>query len=270
MLSTQERLEVFLEVLERLAPEMRARAMNNLPTPVRDTKLSLSGLLDRLSPLPPYSALIGMCEDGLPFLLDLSDTSPGSILIIADEHSGKTRLLQTILASACTLTPPERVACTVITPNPGEFEGLEGMENCRAVLSAYDRAASGLVVELAELADQRIYGRNTGSVEILAIDDLAAFVQTNDHEVNCYLKWLIAHGSQGAVWPISAIKTNQLWRIREGIYEAFGTCFIGRVSSSQLPSGLGTPPPQLEIPGVFSTLMEDEWIHFWVPERNSP
>lgn len=269
MLSTQERLEIFLEVLERVAPEMGARAMYNLNTPVRDINQSLSGLLERLSPLPPYSALIGMCEDGLPFLLDLSDTSPGSILIIADEQSGQTRLLQTILESACILNSPAKVVCSVISPNPGQFESLEAMDNCRAILSTYDRAASEMVVELAELADQRIYGRNQGGVELLAIDDLAAFVQNNDHEINCYLKWLVAHGSQGAVWPISSIKMNQLWRIRDGMYEAFGTHFIGRVSTSQLPAGLGAAPPHFEIPGVFSILMDGEWIHFWVPERNS-
>ena len=243
--------------------------MYNPPIPIIEPRESLSGLLDRLSPLPPYSALIGMCEDGLPFLLDLSDNSPGSILIISAEHREKIHLLQTILASACVLNPPKHVSCTVITPNPGEFEVMEGVENCRAVLSAYDRAASELVVELAELADQRLYGRNTGSVEILAIDDLAAFVQTLDHEVNYYLKWLIAHGTQGAVWLISTIKMNQLWRIRDGIYEAFGTTFIDRASTAQLPAGQGTPPPQLDIPGVFSTLVNGEWIHFWVPERNS-
>jgi hypothetical protein len=266
MLTTQERIQVFLDVLERLAPEMRGRALNEFPEPVVETGASLQELLDRLGPLPACSALIGLCEDGLPFLLDLADSSPGSILIVADEHCGKTKLLQTILTTASVLNRPEQVAFSVVAPNPGEYEALQDLESCRGVFSAFDRAASELVVELAELAGQRIHGRNRGPVEILAIDDLAAFVQNNDYEVNCYLKWLIAHGPRGVVWPIAAIKTSQLWRIRDGIYEAFGTIFVGRTSSYQLPSGPGPASYPPEIPGVFTTRLGEEWIRFWIPE----
>jgi len=130
----------------------------------------------------------------------------------------------------------------------------------------FDRAASELVVELAELASERINGRNRGPIEVLAIDDLAAFVQNNDYEVNCYLKWLIAHGPRGSVWPIAAIKTSQLWRIRDGIYEAFGTFFIGRTSSYQFPSEVDMPTARLDIPGVFTAQIGDEWMRFWIPE----
>jgi len=266
MLNSQERMEVFLDVLERVAPGMRGRALNDSPRHILESKVTLQELLDRIEPLPPCSALIGVCEDGLPFLLDLADPTPGSILVIADEHSGKTSLLQAILASASALNPPEQVSFTVLAPNPGEYEVLHGLENNWGVLSAFDRAASELVVELAELAGQRISGRGRGPIEVLAIDDLAAFVQNNDYEVNCYLKWLIAHGPRGAVWPIAAIKTSQLWRIRDGIYEAFGTIFAGRTSSYQLPSEINPAPACLEIPGVFTAQIGEEWMRFWIPK----
>lgn len=265
MLTTQERLEIFLDVLERVAPEMRGRALNDLPTPTVETGYALSELMDRLGPLPPCSALMGVCEDGLPFLLDLADPSPGSILVIADEGSGKTSLLRAILTSASALNRPEQVSFTLLTPIPGEFETLSDLDNCRAVLSAYDRTASELIVELSELTEQRKNMRNQGTVEILAIDDLAALVQNNDYEVNTRLRWLIAYGPQAAIWPIATIKTGQLWRIRDGIYEAFGTTFVGRTSSSQLPSGLGSTTMRLEIPGVFTAPLGDEWIRFWIP-----
>lgn len=268
MLTSQERMEVFLDVLERVTPGMRGRAMDDLPLRFVENKVSLKELLDRIGPLPPCSALIGVCEDGLPFLLDLADPSPGSILAVADEHSGKTSLLRAILASTSALNPPEQASFMILAPNPGEYDVLQGLESNFGVLSVFDRAASELVVELAELAGQRINGRNRGPIEILAIDDLAAFVQNNDYEVNCYLKWLIAHGPRGAVWPITAIKTSQLWRIRDGIYEAFGTFFIGRTSSYQLPSEAYPAPIQLDIPGVFNAQIGEEWMRFWVPEIN--
>lgn len=265
MLTTQERLEIFLDVLERVAPGMRERALNDLPTQTIETGYALSELLHRLGPLPPCSALMGVCEDGLPFLLDLEDPTPGSILVVADDGSGKTALLRSILASTSVLNRSEEVAFTIVTPNPGKYENLEDLDNCRTVLSTFERDASELVVELADLAEQRKNMRNQGTVEVLAIDDLAAFVQNNDYEVNTRLRWLIAQGPQAAIWPIATVKTGQLWRIQDGIYEAFGTTFVGRTSSSQLPSGLGLTTMRQEVPGVFTVPMGDEWIRFWIP-----
>lgn len=265
MLTTQERLEIFLDVLERVAPGMRERALNDLPLQTLETGYGLSELLDRLGPLPPCSALMGVCEDGLPFLLDLGDPTPGSILVVADDGSGKTALLRSILASTSVLNRSEEVAFTIVTPNPGKYENLEDLDNCRTVLSTFERDASELVVELADLAEQRKNMRNQGTVEVLAIDDLAAFVQNNDYEVNTRLRWLIAQGPQAAIWPIATVKTGQLWRIQDGIYEAFGTTFVGRTSSSQLPSGLGLTTMRQEVPGVFTVPMGDEWIRFWIP-----
>ena len=265
MLTSQERMNVFLEVLQRVSPRMRKHTYNDLLLPAMESKMSLHDLLDRLGPLPPCSAMIGVCEDGLPYLLDLADPSPGSILVVADEHCGKTSLLQAILASASALNPPEQVSFTVLAPNPGEYEMLSGLDSCAGVISAFDRAASEVVVELAELVDQRLNSRAHGPIEILAIDDLARFMQNNDYEVNCYLNWMIANGPRGAVWPISAINTGQLWRIRDGILDSFGTIFTGRTSSYQLTDGAIAVPDYVEMPGVFNAWMGEEWMRFWIP-----
>ena len=266
MLTTQERMEVFHEVLNRLAPEARACLTTDLTPQAGTPAISLQGLLHRLGPVPHYSALIGMCEDGLPFLFDLKDPSAGSILIVGDENSGKTRLLQTVLSSASALNPPEDVMFYVITTNPGRYQSMEKAGNCNTVLSAYDRLASELVVELAELTEERRYGRNRGNVEILAIDDLAAFVQNNDYEVNAYLKWLVEHGPRSAVWSIATILPAQAWRIRGGLMEAFGTQLTGWTSSHQLPPEIQSQPVNQGDPEMFIAALGEEWVRFWVPD----
>ena len=266
MLSTQERMEVFHEVLDRLAPELRSRSRSNLTSQVNGNVISIQGLLERLGPVPPYSALIGMCEDGLPFLFDLDDPSAGSILMIGDENSGKTRLMQTILLSASALNPPERVMFSVITTNPGCYERLGNSSNCHAILSAYDRLASEWIVELSEITEERRYGRNRGNVEILAIDDLAAFVQNNDYEVNAYLNWLVQHGPHSAVWPMATILPAQAWRIQGGLQEAFGTLLTGWTSSNQLPPASQLRRANPGDPESFITRLGEEWVRFWVPD----
>lgn len=276
MLSTNERMGLIHKVLERLRSEVHPPRHGRLtayeyfldadnPLALAEAEISLDGLLERLGPMPPGSVLIGMCEDGLPFLFDLTDPSPGSILIVGDSGSGKTHLLQSIIGSACALNRPDEVKVSVISSNPGEFEALNSMKNCRAVLSCYDRAASELVMELAELAGQRRNGMNRGTVEILAIDDLPAFHQNSEYEINRYLEWLAVYGPQAAIWVIATVKTSQVWRIRKGLYEVFGTQLMGMTSSIQLSAQADYLPTDKEQPGVFSVLLGDEPVRFWSP-----
>lgn len=266
MLSADERMEIFFDVLERLAPEAAAHLSPSLAGEPAPNDTTLYTLLDRLSPLPAFTSVLGVCDDGMPLLFDLADGSPGSVLVLGDEGSGKVQLLHAILASASCLNPADRVVFHVITPNPGAFESLLRFPNCQAVLSAYERDASELVFDLAALAEQRRTGRGKGGVELLAIHDLPAFVQHNDYEVNAYLRWLVSSGPDASIWTIASLKTPQSWRIDEDFLEAFGTKLTGCTASAQLGSGYPDLPAPIQLPGVFAVRLGDEWVRFWVPQ----
>ena len=75
----------------------------------------LSEILDQTGPLPPHSVILGICEDGLPFLFDLTNPAPGSLLIVGDEGSGKSRLVRSVLASAMQLSKPNQLSFSIIT-----------------------------------------------------------------------------------------------------------------------------------------------------------
>jgi hypothetical protein len=115
-----------------------------------------------------------------------------------------------------------------------------------------------LIVEMAELAEQRRYGRNHYEVELLAIDDLAALVQNNDYEVNAYLKWLVQNGPRSSIWPVAAIQSSQLWRVQDSLSEAFETQITGS-TTLRLPSGRDEP-------AAFFVSLDGESIQFSVPE----
>jgi len=266
MLSADERMEIYFDVLGKLAPEAAAHLAPSQPGQPGTNDTTLYALLDRLGPLPDFSAVLGVCDDGLPLLFDLADGSPGSVLVIGDEGSGKVGLLRAILASASCLNPPDQVVFHVITPDPGAFEGLLRFPNCQAVLSAYERDASKLVIELSALAEQRRIGRSQGCTELLAIHDLPEFVQHNDYEINAYLRWLVSSGPDVSIWTLASIKTSQSWRIDGDFTDAFGTKLAGSNASNQLDSGYSIPRAPLQLPGVFTVKLGDEWVRFWVPQ----
>ncbi len=87
-------------------PELAGEAELSLSTSL-DWPPTLAGLLESLPEPPPYAALLGACEDGLPFLFDLTNPAPGAVLVTGDAAGGKTRLLHSILHSACRMNTPE-------------------------------------------------------------------------------------------------------------------------------------------------------------------
>src|SRR5512138_1121732 len=57
---------------------------------------SLRDVIAANASMPREALFLGLAEDGLPVLLNLYDSIPGPLLIIGDQASGKTRLLQAI------------------------------------------------------------------------------------------------------------------------------------------------------------------------------
>ena len=86
MLTKNERLQIGWEILEKLVPLAPSRGRdpfsggyqaeeldypagdNTTPAPgVLNSLPSIREIINQLKPLPPYNALLGVCEDGLPF-----------------------------------------------------------------------------------------------------------------------------------------------------------------------------------------------------------
>jgi hypothetical protein len=284
MLNSDEQLEIGMEVIQQLRAEMALplplpvspsiAAMNSAPAERRPSSRaalpSLAGLIRKIGPQPPYSALVGLCEDGLPFLLDLSDPVPGAILIAGDPGSGKTRLLQSLLASVGVFSGPEELCYTLITSRSQENALLQDQPHCLGILAPGERPAVELVLAYAEVANQRRTGRENGPVTILAIDDLAALDRQMDDKSTRYLQWLLLTGPQVGVWTIATLDAGQARALDRRLLPAFATRLIGKIASPEAASLLaGYPDPlvaALEGGDQFCVLYGNEWIRFWIPE----
>ena len=296
MLTRDEQFQILCEVMGRLAPELAIQRKKNrnsrsgirshpnyYPQPglldetpqgflqngTRWVAPSLYALLEKSGPLPPLSALIGLCEDGLPFFFDLNDPKPGSILIAGDERSGKTRLLKAILTSICILNLPQEVSFSLIAPDLGELADIAGEEHCQGTASPYDRAASALILDYSSLVEQRQNGKQAGGVLVLAIEDLPSLVEYSDAETIRHLSWLLRNGPARGVWVLGTIRPGAFGQVRDEIIDAFGTRLIGKIASAyQAAQICGCSDPvgdSLISGGQFATLSGNEWVRFWIP-----
>ncbi len=195
----------------------------------RATTPSLYTILDAFGAFPPYSLVIGLSSDGLPFMLDLDDPKSGSILVVGETGSGKTQLLKVVSTSACLLNNPQNVNLYVISKKANEYTGLFNFPNCQALLDPYDRAAGEMVIELASIAEQRRTGRELGSMIMLIIDDYSSISRMlSDYNVYLNLKTLVSRGPKSGIWPIISINPNDVHEEIGRLLRSFGTYIFER------------------------------------------
>ncbi|NOH04841.1 MAG: hypothetical protein HND47_24175 [Chloroflexi bacterium] len=79
------RFALMIEALTELVQEEQMLSTSDAPrTPPMAGLPTLNSVLADLSPLPNEALFLGMADDGLPVLLNLSDPVPGPILITGD------------------------------------------------------------------------------------------------------------------------------------------------------------------------------------------
>jgi hypothetical protein len=229
----------------------------------------LQGLIEEIGPLPPYSIMIGGCDDHSHLFMDLTDPAPGSILITGDDRSGRSRLLTSILYSAVVLNTPRRVRYAIVAPDISGLEFLTDRPHCYKATGMGTSDAIDLIYELAEIADYRRINQVTGSAILLAIDDLACLLSVMEDEMVEQLRWLVKVGPEVQIWTIATLKSDDVLAIDTDFLNQFGTRLIGSVNKAEITDylcGTDAPKPKEVIPGAqFNVLFNEDWIRFWIP-----
>ncbi len=229
---------------------------------------SLESLIQDLAPLEANTMVIGACDDGLPILLDLTNPTSGSILLVGDGGSGKTRLLASMVQSACLLTPPRALRTAGITNSQLEWQRAATSSHHYKWASTRGLEPAAIIHELARVCEQRRYGREGGNTLLLVIDELSDLLENLDMETIDLLTWLVRHGPDSSVWTLATLDAGSN-PLHPQVVEAFRTRLYGNMSSSPSGTGDGQIPPDVSaslIAGAqFCLKLEGEWLRFWIP-----
>ncbi|MFO7622863.1 MAG: FtsK/SpoIIIE domain-containing protein [Anaerolineales bacterium] len=237
---------------------------------------SLEQVLGRLGVIPEYSILIGAAEDSSPILMDLSSSEAGSLLILGDPDSGKTRLMLSMLSSACLINSPRKFRFSCITFQLGDIAWLNKKPHAYQITAPYNEKAYQVIRELANLLEQRRNGRDSGPAVILAIDGLDELVPSLDAELLDLLLWMIENGPPYRIWTLATLDAHKGNLVQPEVIERFGTWLVGFMASTPIDGLFSTPRfekriqyPHRLLPGAqFGVLVEGEWVQFWVPSLN--
>ncbi len=217
----------------------------------------------RTASLPAGSLLLGLAEDGLPVLLDLSNPSPGPLLVAGDGGCGKTVFLQS-LAYASDLPDPGDTSFGVLTPFPEEWTALEALPHCMGIWPSYHPSARFFLSQLQNMADALPRTRQS----ILLLFDGIDLMTGSDFQVQHELRWLLMYGPERRIWPALSVNPARMARLQTWL-DYFHTRIIGRVKNiHNARLLLNDPPVNLSelLPGVqYGLSQSGRWLKFWLP-----
>lgn len=224
---------------------------------------NLADVIKQIGKIPPNALLFGIASDGLPLFLNLRNASPGPLLALADQGSGKTLFLQLLARAAARLLSPEKVRYAVLTEFPDEWDGLQREPHCLGIYPTFHSTAMDLLYELACQAESGPAETSTillcdGLDGILRIDPLA---QEN-------LRYLLEYGPQSFVWPVVSLGAARAAELPDWL-AFFRTRIYGRIANMEVADEL-TPIPGAGLntlfPGAqFCMRQKSHWLRFWLP-----
>lgn len=233
--------------------------------------LSFDDLLHGHPYLPDLTAILGVCEDGLPVLLDFTDPKPGSLLVGSAHVDGVRRLLQLALFSTLARTPSAEIDVRVLSSEPDQwraFPGIAGFSQPE-VLSLYDRSAGAVILQYARHLEQRMYGRTRDGIELLVVDDLNA-INRADYDVQSNFEWLAREGPRHRIWTLTGLNAYQVGQ-NDRYLASFQTRILGQVDDPACAIWLANarPPdtPALHPTQQFCVRINRSWLNFWLPGR---
>lgn len=238
---------------ERTLTNNRDYQLREIPSQRRLSNApSIYSILKSFGSFPPYSFVVGLCQDGLPFMISLDNPKSGSILVVGESSVEKTQLLKAMSLSACMLNNPEQVSLCVITNKVNQYADLMKFPNCQALLNPYERNAGEMVIEFASIVEQRRSGRERGGAVLLLIDDFQSLApMLSDYSVYLNLKTLVTKGPSSGIWPIISIKPEDVHATKGQLLQSFGTYIFEKVDNH--PELLPTADPMRQAELIYQT-----------------
>lgn len=219
---------------------------------------SIHSIIKSYGPFPPYSLVVGICQDGLPFMIGLDNPKSGSLLVVSDNSIEKTQLLRTLILSACMINNSDQISLSIITNKNDHYSDIMKYPNCQAIIDPYNKEAGEMVIEYASIVEQRRTGRELGGAMLLFIDDNESFhPMLSDYSVYLNLKTLVTMGPKSGIWPIITINPAAIHSSKGQLLRSFGTYIFQKVSNDPmlLPSPNPTNHPELVYQPIYNVII---------------
>ena len=171
--------EIALALGKREARVYRSGSDVNVEVPrVRSEPVRLIPLANRVSQVPPYTAILGVEENGTPLLIRLPAPDVAHILIAGTTGSGKTALARTLLTSIAMHNSPNELRILLIDPKGRGFRPLVGFPHVAGDVSSTAEEAVTRLDEVIVEMERRDHSGLRRPLLVVAVDELADLLLT--------------------------------------------------------------------------------------------
>ena len=234
-------------------------------------RLTLAEFNQRFTQIPQQTAALGVCEDGLPVLLNLNDLRGGPLLVTGDAGCGKTMLLNILLQTALAHDSEQRTLFTVITNQKEDYLEIEqnGLESgqCLGVYEPEDEALVTHLQQVSALIEKRRQ-RKQDAPPLLVVFDGLEFLPSAPDEIRTSIELLLRNGMEAKIWLAAALKTADCLEMGRWTRH-FRTRLIGHMSNQaarRLSLFDGLDAEKLRTGQEFATLAAGKWLIFRTPD----
>ncbi|MEK6221659.1 MAG: hypothetical protein N2D54_05375, partial [Chloroflexota bacterium] len=194
----------------------------------------LSAVIEDNQPIPPYSVLLGICEDGLPLLLNLNSARAGGVLLLGDQGISNTYTLHQILYGATQIYTAQEIQIHLVSPHELTLVGLASIPQIKTCFDPAHNYCDLLIDELVNLVDSRQGQIHTPPIHILAIDGLDILYKSIPVESQHQLEWLAKNGPEQGVFIFATLETNIVSAVPDELINTFGSRMLGNIDNMEM------------------------------------
>jgi S-DNA-T family DNA segregation ATPase FtsK/SpoIIIE len=244
------------------------------PQPVRLLPLQQRLTATAGQALPFGTALLGLAEDGAPLLVRLPSPQVAHLLVAGTTGSGKSALMQTIVASLALSHRRSQLGFVLIDPKRRAFGPLAGLPHLlRPVLSEAEEISRTLqaLVQLMLARDREgrcpaAAGRAGEPRAVVVIDELADLMMMTGKETQQALTRLAQRGREAGIHLVACTQKPASQVLGSLAKANFPVRLVGRVTSpeeAKVATGYaGTGAERLRGPGDFVAVTGGQVTHF--------
>jgi len=196
------------------------------PEPVR-----LLPLCDRLSLIPPITAVLGLEQDGTPLLLRLPAPDVTHVLVVGTTGSGKTALARSLLVSLAMHSRQSQVQILLIDPKGRGLGPIAPLPHTLGnVASTPEQAMERLRWLVAEMERRDREGVSRPAL-VVGIDELADLLMTGGSQVEAMLTRLSQRGREAGIHLVACTQKPTADIIGGAMKANFPVRLVGAVAS---------------------------------------
>jgi len=237
--------------------------------------LSLMSHLD--ASLPPVTAVLGLCDDGVPLLIRLPSPDVAHILISGTTGSGKTALCQAMILSLAMTHRRSQLQFVLVDPKRRAFAGLAALPHLMwpVIGNAADAIhALGELVGLMEAREPREASGVTPALRagasmpriVVVLDELADLIQMGGRALGAPLTRLAQRGREAGLHVIACTQKPSSQVMGALVRANFPVRLVGKVVSpedARVAAGIGgTGAEKLAGHGDFLAVASGQVLRF--------